>query len=1598
MTKRILAVLLCITVAFTSVNLSVYAEKIQEGMTENGEAFDLSQSQIITVWSWGEENVPQDGTLTLTDENWEGKKIEDVASRLPAIMATLEGSEDLVPLTLIWACAEFPDSAAPGEYTFTATLPEGYVLGEQAETLPALKVVLAQTQAPAESSAPNDSPVSAESSADDAPAQTSKSSTPLNDPETVETGAFLVTGDTENYSYDAGLLTITGGEVTVANKDSSVATAERIYIEGEATVTLAGVNIATAAGAPVEVKDYSDTNVTIILENENTLVSRCSGKAGLHKSRGQHGGSEDTSTLVIRGDGSLTAVGGSDAAGIGAGTGKNEQGEFQKGDLKNLTIESGNITAEGKSTGIGAGSDGSVWDLYITGGNIKATGEPGHGIGGSGSNGVSDVSIEGGFVTANGCYKNSPVGGIVSLDGGSSYTVYGDQTLEESLTIPEGTKWYVEPGNSLTVGEECQLTIEGEFYNEGAVTGAVVNNGVIYNSGALPSDVGGSIYNAPYLEVKGGSYAGELAVGQSVTVNAAPAPEGQFFAGWTVVYGDVTLTDENSESTTFTMPDQCIILQADYVTKVASITTADGQITYYGDLDEAAMRWELDGGTLTVLQADEDARLHLFMIPDNGVLDLGGNTVTTEWLSLYEREVTIQNGTLKIEFIDVGRDAVLDLKDVTISSRDEGYEVRITNNGTINDLGGVVIDDSVAFGDTVTYLEEDGTTRTLFQPHTAVSSASTEWTEGWYVVDGAVTIGERVKVSGDVKLILKDGAHLTAEKGISVTQGNTLTIYAQSTNENTMGQLTATGEARHAGIGGGFEEVMGTVVIRGGKITASGAEGEVGGAGIGGGENAFGGTIIISGGIIKATGGGESGERAGGAGIGGGFGSPVDAITITGGIIEATGNGGAAGIGGGGHANKNSLITITGGTITATGGDGSESGGAGIGGNVTISGGVVTAVGGNAHNEWNGGIGGAGIGCSPDYREKGTITITGGTVTVCGGNGDQAGGAGIGINIGMDPMNGDIGIEISGGMVDAVGGNNAAGIGSVSGGEGPMDSSAEIVIAGGTVTATGMGSADGIGNDGKDTFSTNTGSKDGNAVIFTNSIANTENQEEWKGLIFLDGQGKVYGDTYNLNQDLVVPQGNSLNVESGKTFTVESGITLTVAAGATLKNNGTIENNGVIHVDGTYVGEQPQEKPVSYLLTFSKGEGYTLSCADTVTVQHGEKFSFKVQIEEGYDGTDLVVKANGIPLTKEADGSYQAQITGNTTVTIEGVKKITVPEATSTPKPTSTPEPTSTIQPTAAPDHQDQDKGDTPEAPAGTATPAPVVTPTASPRPASSQPAATATPTPAPGAALPPVVIGVQVDAALEGDTGVAQITPEQMQDAVDAAMDEAQESQGAPVVELEVITPDEAKALQVTMPGAAIQALAENPNAAIWITSSVASINFDSKAFAAIADQAEGDVVLVIRPVAQKDLSEVQAQKVGEAPVFELTLQSGGKVISDFRQGNVTITIPYVLQEGQQPEGVVVWYLDEEGNTTICDTTYDAAAQEVTFDTPHFSKYVIGYDASRVPQTPDQQPQETQPEPQDQEAGDLPVIPILAVVIILAAVAVLVFRRKHIG
>lgn len=128
---------------------------------------------------------------------------------------------------------------------------------------------------------------------------------------------------------------------TAQNGDllTGIANNVKISIANDATVTLDGVNINTSTNAGITCAG----NANIILVGTNTVITTADGKPAIQA--GYH--DTETKTLTISGSGSLTATGGSDAAGIGSGF---------KGECGNITISGGTVIATGGSGAAGIGS------------------------------------------------------------------------------------------------------------------------------------------------------------------------------------------------------------------------------------------------------------------------------------------------------------------------------------------------------------------------------------------------------------------------------------------------------------------------------------------------------------------------------------------------------------------------------------------------------------------------------------------------------------------------------------------------------------------------------------------------------------------------------------------------------------------------------------------------------------------------------------------------------------------------------------------------------------------------------------------------------------------------------------------------------------------------------------------------------------------------------------------------------------------------------------------------------------------------------------------------------------------------------------------
>jgi len=239
-----------------------------------------------------------------------------------------------------------------------------------------------------------------------------------------------------------------GTQITITGNYSSGVAIDGIYVASGVTanVRLDNVNI-TVTASNRNAFNINGGNVTLELYGMNVLVSG-SNAAGIRAPAG--------SSLAIGGNGSLTANGVSDGAGIGGNHSES---------AGTITINSGGwISAFGGSSGagIGGGWQGGGGTVTINGGVVTATGGwNAIGIGRGWGN------ADGGTLTLNGnavVFASSTNADITRTQGilfiGNDGEMFGDVTIEQSMTIASN-QTLVLGSRTLTIAPDVTLTNNG---------------------------------------------------------------------------------------------------------------------------------------------------------------------------------------------------------------------------------------------------------------------------------------------------------------------------------------------------------------------------------------------------------------------------------------------------------------------------------------------------------------------------------------------------------------------------------------------------------------------------------------------------------------------------------------------------------------------------------------------------------------------------------------------------------------------------------------------------------------------------------------------------------------------------------------------------------------------------------------------------------------------------------------------------------------------------------------------------------------------------------------------------------------------------------
>ncbi len=724
--------------------------------------------------------------------------------------------------------------------------------------------------------------------------------------------------------------------------------------------------------APAETVTYTDGNGTehtctvldanstswtdgwyIVKEGETVTIPAAVAVSGDVHLVLQEGATLNTQAGIAGAEGSLTVEGSGTLNAAAAETGSTEDESYAIV-IAQLTVNGGSVSAGGGDQAILAGN------LTINGGSVTVNTDK------NGIEVIQSATITGGTVnvTANRLGISSQRGGI-TISGGS-VDVTGDQAIyfKGLVAVSGGTVHAVATGNavldSAIVGEGGitvsggSVTAQGYGYGLLGYSKVLITDGSVTASGSIAAYSFDVEISGGNVTANGGSTYG-LAAMDSMSISGgtvtATGDMGAVYCekGVTVADG-LAVTAGDDATSAAAVSDFATNHSQKYVeikAAAAEPVNTTGTIVmseqgfYYGQTVETITK---DGITVVAGKGDNGSNSAPYYAAGESLDVDPGNTLTVSVASGTITQIVFTYGSSNANEITADS-GTFDTNTWTGSAQ----SVTFTFGGTsgkrkIKEIA-VTYSASAPAAETVTYTDGNGTEHTC----TVVDANSTSWTDGWYIVKEGetVTIPAAVTVSGDVHLVLQEGATLNVNDSVSLwMESNALTIEGSGTLNAVCdganaaiygdGALTVNGGSVVATGGSRNGITVGTVAVSGGTVTATGSD-----AGIRAEKD-----LTISGGTVHATG---NTPQEGVA-----IESKKGNITISGGEVEAEGT--AAGI-----SAAEGAVTISGGTVTATGGS------TGIAGlqSVSIQGGTVNATG-----------GGAGILCLQ------SVSIQGGTVTV----------------------------------------------------------------------------------------------------------------------------------------------------------------------------------------------------------------------------------------------------------------------------------------------------------------------------------------------------------------------------------------------------------------------------------------------------------------------------------------------------------------------------------------------------------------------------------------------------------------------------------------
>ena len=203
------------------------------------------------------------------------------------------------------------------------------------------------------------------------------------------------------------------------------------------------------------------------------------------------------------------------------------------------------------------------------------------------------------------------------------------------------------------------------------------------------------------------------------------------------------------------------------------------------------------------------------------------------------------------------------------------------------------------------------------------------------------------------------------------------------------------------------------------------------------------------------------------------------------------------------------------------------------------------------------------------------------------------------------------------------------------------------------------------------------------------------------------------------------------------------------------------------------------------------------------------------------------------------------------------------------------------------------------------------------------------------------VIVAVTLPADVTVDNG--SVTAANTAEAVESALAElgekaADQAGAGKVLKVDAATGKQTERTTYTLPADALSALIDDGRTTLSLITDQGGITLSAELLKYLDSAGHGPLVI--------EIAASDSLETGGLMAVEVEIRIGDTVINDFNGLLLKMEIPFDATDFAQTEGLVVYYVGENGQKSLIKlAAYDAASGSIKIGLLHLSKYIIGFD-----------------------------------------------------